>query len=235
MHSYQMSANTGDRALLIRGQNTNETSIRADRAALLVIDMQNHFLAKGGQGEIAPARAIVPTVNQFAHSLRTAGGLVVWIQTTSNGALQRWARHHSDTLTAERATSRLASFAPHSTGYALYPGLQVATDDWRIDKIHYSAFIPGSSDLDARLRARAIDTLLIAGTATNVCCDSTARDAAMLNYRTIMIADANATWTDTEHNAALSTFSAYFGDVMTAGELIERIARPEILKSATVR
>jgi ureidoacrylate peracid hydrolase len=52
---------------------------------------------------------------------------------------------------------------------------------------------PPSSDIDAQLRSRGIDTLLIAGTATNVCCESTARDAMMLDYRVIMLSDANAT------------------------------------------
>ena len=90
-------------------------------------------------------------------------------------------------------------------------------------KIKYSAFTPGSSNLDALLRARAIETLLVAGTATNVCCDSTARDAMLLDYRAIMLADANATWSDEEHRSSLDNFFLFFGDVMTVDEAIDRL------------
>ena len=76
---------------------------------------------------------------------------------------------------------RLENLDRESEGYALFPGLDTRPQDLRVTKIHYSALIPGSSDLDAQLRARGIDTLLIAGTTTNVCCESTARDAAMLD------------------------------------------------------
>ena len=66
---------------------------------------------------------------------------------------------------------------------------------------------------------------LIAGTKTNVCCESTARDASMRNFRVIMLADANATSSDAEHAATLDTFSLYFGDVMNVEEAIARIRR----------
>jgi ureidoacrylate peracid hydrolase len=78
------------------------------------------------------------------------------------------------------------------TGLRLEP---LPGDLW-VKKIKYSAFIAGSSDIDAQLRCSGIDTLLIAGTAINVCCESTARDARMLDYRVIMLSDANATLTD---------------------------------------
>ncbi len=99
-------------------------------------------------------------------------------------------------------------------------------------KITYSAFIAGSSDIDAQLRSRGIETVLIAGTATNVCCESSARDAMMLDYRVIMLSDANATWTDEEHAATLDNFMLFFGDVMTADEVIGRLARAKSRKSA---
>jgi uncharacterized repeat protein (TIGR01451 family) len=93
----------------------------------------------------------------------------------------------------------------------LFPALEVLPSDLRIKKVKYSAFICGSSDIDRQLKARNIDTLLIAGTLTNVCCESTARDAMMLDYKVLMISDANATLTDEEHAAALNTFMMFFG------------------------
>jgi ureidoacrylate peracid hydrolase len=76
------------------------------------------------------------------------------------------------------------------------------------------------------LSERGIDTLLIAGTTTNVCCESTARDAMMLDYRVAMLSDANATQTDEEHAATLNTFHSIFGDVMTVEEACARLVQP---------
>lgn len=225
MHPYTLSPAARRRAMNTRGRLSDDAPLRTDRTALVVIDMQNHFVAEGGLGEVPPARAIVPTINMLARAMRDAGVLVVWIQTAATGALERWARHHSGVLAPERAKCRLASLDPTAESFALYPALNVRPEDLRVTKIQYSAFISGSSDLDAKLRARDIDTVLIAGTATNVCCESTARDAMMLDYRVVMLSDANATWTDAEHAATLELFVAFFGDVMTAREVIERVVR----------
>ena len=65
--------------------------------------------------------------------------------------------------------------------------------------------------------------MLITGTLTNVCCESSARDAMMLNFKTVMVSDANAARSDAEHNATLATFYAVFGDVMDTAYLIERL------------
>ena len=89
--------------------------------------------------------------------------------------------------------------------------------------------MPGASDLPERLRAQGYDTVLITGTVTNVCCESSARDAMMLNFKTIMVSDANAARTDAEHNATLASIYTTFGDVMDTDFLIgclERNAAP---------
>jgi ureidoacrylate peracid hydrolase len=62
--------------------------------------------------------------------------------------------------------------------------------------------------------------VLITGTVTNVCCESSARDAMMLNFKTIMVSDGNAARTDAEHNATLASFYSVFGDVMDTDHLI---------------
>ena len=84
-----------------------------------------------------------------------------------------------------------------------------------VEKNRYSAFIQGSSKLADELRKRSLDTLLITGTVTNVCCESTARDAMMLNFKTVMITDGNAAMTDEDHNASLIGFYLIFGDIMS--------------------
>src|SRR4029077_10088271 len=91
--------------------------------------------------------------------------------------------------------------------------------------------IQGSSDLAEVLRGRGIDTVLITGTVTNVCCDSTARDAMMLNFKTIMVTDANAGHTDEEHNAALIAFYLSFGDIMSTEMLLSCLRRNAGIKA----
>ena len=88
--------------------------------------------------------------------------------------------------------------------------------------------------LDAMLRARGIDTLIVVGTATNVCCESTARDAMMLNYKVFFVSDGNACRTDAEHNATLASLMAMFADVRSTDEMIALLQRraPAILAAA---
>jgi len=223
MHKYAISDSIRQRALRRQGRAFGLDVIDAARAALVVIDMQNHFVAEGFPSEIPVARAIVPNINRMSTAVRAAGGTVVWIQTTAVGALELWGNRHKFGLSPDVAAKRLASLAEDAEGYKIYPLLEVRPDDLRVKKIKFSALNQGSCDLDAVLRKRGVDILLVAGAATNVCCDSTARDAVMLNYRVAMISDANATWTDDEHAAALNTFRAIFGDVMTTDEAIARL------------
>ena len=90
-------------------------------------------------------------------------------------------------------------------------------------KNRYSALIPGSSQLERILRGMGIDTILIAGTKTNVCCELTARDAMMLDFKTVMVEDCRAALSDDEHRAALENMIQQFGDVMTSKETVARL------------
>ena len=94
-----------------------------------------------------------------------------------------------------------------------------------VEKKRFSAFIQGSSELDKVLKARGIDHLLVTGTVTGVCCESTARDAMMLNYSVTMVTDGNASYSDEEHNRALTAFYATFGDIRSTDDLIALIAK----------
>jgi ureidoacrylate peracid hydrolase len=232
MHRYVVSDAVKERRLRHQGKLVSHDTIDAGRTALVVVDMQNHFVAEGFPAEIPASREIVPTINRLAKAIRAAGGQVAWIQTTATGALEHWGKYHKYMLTAERRAMRLASLDEGAEGFRLYPALEPQPADLRVKKIKYSAFIAGSSDIDAQLKSRDIDTILIAGTATNVCCESSARDAMMLDYRVIMLSDANATWTEEEHAATLNSFMLYFGDVMTADDAIGRLTPVESRKSA---
>jgi ureidoacrylate peracid hydrolase len=223
MHKYVVSDSVRNRVVRRQGKLVSHETIDAARSALVVIDMQNYFVAEGFPLEVPVAREIVPNINRLATAMRDVGGLVVWIQTTATGGLERWGNHHRYTLSAEAARTRLASLDEAAEGFKLYPTLEPAPADPRVKKITYSAFIAGSSDLDTLLRRRGIETVLIAGTVTNVCCESSARDAMMLDYRVIMLSDANAALTDEEHAATLNSFLVAFGDVMTSDDVIQRL------------
>ena len=119
-------------------------------------------------------------------------------------------------------------------GFKLYKTLEPRPDDLYVRKIKFSAMIGDSSNLDRVLRDNGIEILLVAGTKTNVCCESTARDASMMEYRVALLSDATATSTDEEHAAALNGFQVSFGDVMTVDEALARLA-PAAKRSAAAR
>ncbi len=195
----------------------------ATHTAFVVVDLQNYFMAPGYQGECAPARATVPAVNRLAGALRAAGGSVIWVQTAADGADEFWSHHHTHMLTPERSARRLKELDSASPGFALYPELAADAADLRVVKRCYSALVPGSSDLADVLRQLGIDTVLIGGTVTNVCCESTARDAMMMNFKTVMVEDALSAVTEQEHLNALHNWMLYFGDVLSANEVAARL------------
>ncbi|WP_198372610.1 isochorismatase family protein [Roseomonas rosulenta] len=194
------------------------------RTAFVVIDMQVGFMDPAISHACCPmAERIVPAVNRLAAAVRASGGGVFWIQNTHDARCDtEWSVMQRMATPAARAR-RVAAMTEGASGHALWPTLDVRPQDERVKKHRFSAFIQGSSDLPERLRARGFDTVLIGGTVTNVCCESSARDAMMLNFRTVMVADCNAANSDAEHNASLANFWNIFGDVMTADHVIERL------------
>lgn len=126
-------------------------------------------------------------------------------------------------LTPERSARRLLELNTSHTGHALAPEMQADDADERVIKRCYSALAPGSSNLDAVLRAHNIKYVLIGGTATNACCESTARDAMMMDYCTIMVDDALSAYTEGEHITALQTWMLFFGDVLSSEEVLQRL------------
>jgi ureidoacrylate peracid hydrolase len=214
-----------------RGKAHPWRSMPADRAALVVIDMQNYFMAPSSQGEAATARNIVPSINRLAAAVRERGGSVFWVQTTTANTRSAWSVRH-ELLLPERAEVRLRAMEPDADGFKLWPALEVLPEDERVIKTLYSVFVHGSSDLESRLRKRGVEHVLIAGTYTNVCCQASAQDAMMLNFRTIMVSDCNAGSSSEAHAAALNNFFEFFGDVLTVDEVIERFQINETTAAA---
>ena len=187
--------------------------------------MQKAFVSEGAPFEIAAARNLVPTINSLAAVLRGAGGHVVWILAThppreSPEYFSIFFENFVAPENLERASAAVTKGNPY---HELFEGLEVRPKDLRVEKCRPSAFIQGASDIEARLRALGVDALLIAGVATNMCCETTARDAMMCGFKVAMVADANAAATEIEHQAGLLTIFRYFGDVRTSDDVIALI------------
>jgi nicotinamidase-related amidase len=190
-----------------RGRRHAFTSLVPARTAVVVIDMVGFFVA-----ESAYCRGIVPNLNALAAAMRGAGGLVVWV-------LPGDAPRHPG-LMAEFYGAEIAELFRRSGAGGLWAGMAREAGDWVAEKQSASAFLPGYCDLPERLRAAGIDTVVIGGTVTNVCCESSARDAFSTGFRVIMLADGCAARRDQDHNATLHTVYRSFGDVRTVREVI---------------
>jgi ureidoacrylate peracid hydrolase len=203
-----------------RGRLNRYDRLLGPKTALVVIDLQNAFMLPGMPVEVPTAREIVPNVNKLAAATRGVGGMVVWIKMSLEGQSEAWRVFFDGD--PRRAT--LSELTPGSRGFELHADLDVRPEDTVLVKKRFSAFIQGSSDIDRHLRQAGIDTVVIVGTLTNVCCESSARDAMMLNYRLVFVADANAALSDAEHNATLTSILRVFGDVATTNEVIELLS-----------
>jgi nicotinamidase-related amidase len=188
------------------------------KTALLVIDMQNFYVA-----EVETARSIVPNINRLAAACRAKGVPVYWVIMTvaeAEGAPSRWSLYHEHFFTEAKGANHRNSLSEGAWGHKLYVDLDVQDLDEIVHKKRFSPFITGSSDLHERLQARAIDSLFVCGTATNMCSETTARDAMMLDYKVVMVEDANAARYDDDHLAGLTSFYQSFGDVRSTDDAI---------------
>lgn len=203
------------------------------KTALVVIDLQNAFMLDGvGHAVVPAARGIVPNVNRMAAVVRGAGGGVFWVKNThDDSCLTEWSVAQQIATPAMRE-KRIAAMSENTKGHELWAGLDVRPEDEIVKKYRYSAFLPGTSNLPLRLRARGFDTVLITGTVTNVCCESSARDAMMTNFKVIMVSDGNAANTQAEHDASLAAFYNIFGDVQDTDMIIASLQRATPCKAA---
>ena len=232
MHTLSIPPSVVDRIVARRGREHIHDDLDPARTALVVVDMQNAFMLPGVAHSLCPmAEKIVPNINRLAQAVRATGGAVVWIKTTfKEDVLQSWSTYF-EMVTPQQGAKRVAALTADSKGHELWATLDVRPDDMIVEKSRFSAFIQGSSNLAEVLRGRGLNTILVTGTVTNVCCESTARDAMMLNFKTIMVTDGNAAMTDEDHNASLCAFYLTFGDIMSTDVLVaclERNARKSL-------
>lgn len=204
-----------------RGRSMNRfDTIEPEKTALLVIDMQNWFIVPGQAFANANTLETVPNINKLASTLRAGGGHVMWsrqaVVAEGPGRPPAWIQNNPQ---GPNADSRI-HLKPGAFGHALYEGLDIAREDTVFDKYRYSAFCNAAIDVDQHLRSRGIDTVIVTGTVTNCCCESTARDAMMRDYKVLFATDATSAVTDEEHNAALLNVQIAIADVRDTAEIL---------------
>ncbi|GAB3625358.1 Isochorismatase family protein YecD [Pandoraea terrae] len=223
MHDVNIRPHIVDRVMARRGHVHWFDRIDPARTALIVIDMQSLFCEAGAPGEVPGSRAIVPGINQLTRCLRPMGVPIVWVLHANAriGDRSDWEMFFNHIVAKDVKARTIESLTPGRQ--TVWPELETAPGDLTIFKTRYSALIPGSSSLERTMRSLGIDTLLIAGTKTNVCCESTARDGMMLDFNVVMVSDCCAALSDEEHQSSLETIIQQFGDVLTGAEVLEHM------------
>ena len=227
MHDTGIRPEIVERVMARRGRLHLFEKLEPAKTALVVIDMQITCLRPGAPVEVPMGRDIVANINRLSPRLRRLGVLVVWVThaNRSSDGKSDWPGFFDHFVTDDVRQKTIEGLAPGADGQKIWPELDVAPEDAQIFKNRYSALIAGSSSLESLLLGQGIDTLLIAGTKTNVCCESTARDAMMLDFKTVMLSDCCAALSDEEHRATLETMIQQFGDVMTLDETLAALEK----------
>ncbi|HEX7007041.1 MAG TPA: isochorismatase family cysteine hydrolase [Alphaproteobacteria bacterium] len=204
-------------------------SIDPAKTAMIVVDMQNDFVAEGAPMETPAARAMVPNLAKALKFCREVGIRVIYTTHAHR-------RDGSDMGMFDDLWPPIASrtgLVDGTPGIDIYPELAPAPGEHVIKKHRYSGFY--GTDLDIILREWGIDTVIISGTTTENCCHATARDAMFRNYRVVFLSDATATFdypdvgygamsADEVHKATLAILSVSTAHVMPVTELMSRVA-----------
>jgi ureidoacrylate peracid hydrolase len=198
--------------------------------ALLVVDMQRAWTDPQGPWFFSEARTVIPPANALASALRKAGGTVIWVQhaTGAPGTPEYWSNYLDHFVSDAQRAGALAAIQEGSPFRELDPALDVAPRDLTIVKRRYSAMLYTSSNLESVLRDRGIDTVIVTGVQTNMCVESTARDAMMLDFKVFMPHDAAAARTPEDHLAGLRTIAQVFADIRPAAEVVALIEEASV-------
>ncbi len=199
------------------------------KTAMIVVDMQNDFVAAGAPIEVSAARAMVPKLAEALKICRNAGIRVIYTAHV----------HRRDGCDMglfddiHPPIANRAALVEGTPGVDIYPELAPAPGEHVIKKHRYSGFF--GTDLDIILREWGVDTVIISGTSTENCCHATARDAMFRNYRVAFLSDATATYDYPDrgfgsmpnadvHHATLVILAASTAHVMSVADLAARVA-----------
>ena len=191
-----------------------EFALVPERAALVNVDLQNMFVESTPDG-----LEIVERVNRLADACRDAGVLVIHTR-----HVLRPDGSNMGVLGEIVADVRAGVLNEGTRTAALHDDLVVDPRDLVVDKPRFGAFY--GTDLEVILRSRGIDTVIISGIATNVCCDTTAREANARDLRVLFLSDGTSTGGGPDAQAGtLLLISVLFGEVLSIEELLDRLAR----------
>jgi len=188
-------------------------------AALVVVDVQNDFVSPQGSAakrgeDVGAAIAMVPNLIRLIDEGRSVGLTIVYIRTTHS----EWTDTPSWIYRSSQR-SGLNTCREGTWGAELYEGIAPLPSERVVIKHRYSAFI--NTDLNTVLKARGIQSVLVCGVATNVCVETTARDAYMFDYYVTMIDDCSAAYEPKLHMGTLENMRRHFGLVASSNEIIE--------------
>lgn len=188
-------------------------------ACLLVVDVQNDFVSPKGSAaqrgdDVNAAQAMVPRLTRLIEEARRVGLTIVYIRTTHS----EW----TDTpswIYRKSQEKTLSTCREGSWGAEFYDGISPLPDERVVIKHRYSAFI--NTDLNTVLKAKGIESVLVTGVATNVCVETTTRDAYMFDYYVTMVEDCAAAYEPRLHEGTLENIRRHFGLVASSEEIIE--------------
>jgi len=206
---------------------TLDEKIAPAHTAVVVIDMQNDFCDPNGfvankRGtDLTDTRAIIPKLVELLDEARQVKAKVVLVHMSTTdddltGPIM-------DRLTRVSANERTCPEG--SWGAELIPEIVAAPDDIMVYKNRYSAFI--KSDLDKKLKAMGIKTLIMTGVATNVCVESTARDGYMLDFYIVVAQDLVACAHQDLQDISMRNLGSYFGIITSAQEIVDSWANSD--------
>ncbi|KIZ41899.1 MULTISPECIES: isochorismatase family protein [Rhodopseudomonas] len=212
------------------------TDFDASTTALIVVDMQNGYCSPGGYFshlgvDLTPTQEVIPAVARLVAVARGSGIQVVWLQNGWDSALKEAGGPHSvnqrkgNSLKLMRNRPDLAGTLLTKGGwdYELVKELKPEADDLVIPKPRYSGF--AGTALDSMLRSRRIETLLVCGVATNVCVESTIRDAFFKEYFPILVRDAcYQAGPDYIQQATIYNVEKFFGWSATVDDVAQALA-----------
>ena len=191
------------------------------RTALINVDMQRCFV-EGGPLASPDGPALAGRINRLSAVCRNTGITVVHTRV--------WMRPDGSTLgvMGEIVPPFIRELYMAGAPTAeIHPAVDVQSEDLIINKQRYGAFT--GTDLEMILRTKGIDTVIISGIATNICCETTAREAAQLDFRVFFLSDGTATKemhgvpADTLQRATCASLGMVFAQVVTVEEMIEKI------------
>lgn len=191
------------------------------RTALVNVDMQNAFV-EGTPLSAPDGPALIPVVNRLAKACRDAGMMVIHTLHVT----RRDGSNHG--TMGELIEPVRAGYINEGTETAkLHPGVEVGKDDILLYKPRYGSFT--GTDLDQVLRSNGVDTIIVTGICTNICCETTAREAGMKDYHVFFPSDGTETFpagglsVGEIKKATLTTLGVAFAKILTVNELIEQI------------